>query len=98
MSDTSMKQTFCQQLQSDAAALAAIRKILDDRKGVYYDRGYNSGGSNPIIDADVSALDLTAAQVGSWITLLEQLEKFFTNTAVTTADYDATLSTIRRDI
>jgi hypothetical protein len=98
MSDQSMKQAYCRQLQTDAATLAGIRKILDDRKGVYYDRGYNSGGSNPIIDADVSDLDLTAAQVGSWITLLEQLEKFFTNQSVTTADYDATLSAIRRDI
>lgn len=98
MSDMSMKQAFCTQLQSDAGAIAAIRKILDDRKGVYFDRGYNSAGSNPIVDGDVSALDLTAAQVGNWITLLEQLEKFFTNTAVTTADYDATLSAMRRDI
>ena len=98
MSDQSMKQTYARQLQTDAGAIAAIRQILDDRKGVYFDRGYNSGGSNPITDSDVSDLDLTAAQVGSWITLIEQLEKFFTNQAVTTADYDATLSTMRRDI
>ena len=98
MSDQSMKQAYCRQLQTDANAIASIRKVLDDRRGVYFDRGYNSGGSNPIIDADVSDLDLTAAQVGNWITLLEQLEKFFTNQSVTTADYDATLSTMRRDI
>jgi hypothetical protein len=93
-----MKQTFARQLQTDAGKIAEIRKFLDDRKGVYFDRGYNSGGSNPIVDADVADLDLTAAQVGSWITLLEQLEKFFTNQSVTQADYDATLSVMRRDL
>jgi len=83
-------------LQS-AADLGAIKDRIRTHRAVYFDRGYNSGGSDPIIDDDISGLFVTADEVDSFITLIENLEKFFDNQAVTTGDYEASLNKFRRD-
>lgn len=93
-----MKLNFARQLQEDAGNLAQLKDRIMTRYGIYFDRGYNSGGANPITDSDVAELGLTATQVGDWITLIEQLGNFFGNSAVITADYDATTNKIRNDI
>jgi hypothetical protein len=69
---------------------------LANLETVYFDRGYNGGGSNPITDGDASPL--TAANYAALITLIQQLNNFLGNSAVTPADYDATLNTIRTDV
>jgi hypothetical protein len=92
------KQSYARQLIADANEIAALKRKISDRYGVYFDRGYNSGGSDEIVDADVADLNVTAAQISSWITLLEQWGKFWDNQAVTTGDYDATMNALRQDI
>ena len=53
------------------------------------------GGSNQIVDADVSSLDIKAADVASGITLGQQLANFLANSAVTTGNYQATVNALR---
>jgi hypothetical protein len=92
------KITWGTQAQTDATTLAQVADRLANLESVYFDRGYNSGGSDPIGDIDVASLGVTAAQLGSLITLIQQLNNFLGNSAVTTADYDATLNAVRSDV
>ena len=92
------KLKFADKAQDISTRLAAIIDEAADMDTVYFDRGYNSGGGDPIADADVSSLGITAADVGDFITLAQQLANFANNAAVTQGDYDATLNKMRTDV
>ena len=94
----SAKFNFGSKSQSIATSLAQAVNDAADIVSVYFDRGYDSGGSDPIVDGDIAGLNITATQVGAAITLFQQLANFVDNAAVTQADYDATLNTIRSDL
>ena len=95
----SAKFNFGEKSQSVATSLAQAANDADDIVSVYFDRGYDSGGSDQIVDGDIiEGLNITAAQLGLLITLFQQLAKFVGNAAVTQADYDATLNVIRSDL
>lgn len=96
--DMATKLTFTEQAQKSATIFAQLGDKLADLESVYFDRGYDGGGSNPIIDDDIVSLNITAAQLASLITLAQQLSNFLGNLAVTQADYDATLNAVRSDI
>ena len=91
------KTTFTTQMKVDITELANLYNSLRDAVDVFFDRGYNSGGADPIVDGDITDLDVTAANVGSAITLTQQLTNFFENAAVAQGDYDLTLSVMRGD-
>lgn len=93
----SQKVDFATKCQQIATALAANIYAAKDVDSVYFDRGYNSGGADPIIDADIVGLEITATELGAFITLTQQLANFADNAAVTQGDYDATLNQIRID-
>jgi hypothetical protein len=92
------KITFATQAQLDATTMAQVADRLANLESVYFDRGYDGGGSNPIIDADITSLNITAADLAALITLTQQLANFLGNLAVTSGDYDATLNTVRTDV
>lgn len=96
--DMATKLTFGEQSQNDATTLAQVADKLSNLETVYFDRGYNSAGSNPIVDGDIVSLNITAADLAALITLTQQLNNFLGNLAVTTGDYDATLNTVRTDV
>ena len=96
--DMATKITWATQAQVDATTLAQVADRLANLETVYFDRGYNSGGSDPIGDGDVVTLGITAAQLGSLVTLIQQLNNFLGNVAVITADYDSTLNVVRSDV
>lgn len=84
----------------------AAKQVMDKVESIdsqYFDSGYNSGGSNPIVDDDLNGVNpgttgfngITAAQVASVITAYQQLNNFFQNSAVATADYSVTFNTVR---
>ena len=90
------KTAYIVELIRDAVALAPIMDKLADRNKEYFDNGYNSGGADQIADADVATYDITAAEFTNYITLMGQLNNFFTNSAVTTGDYGSTINKLRR--
>jgi hypothetical protein len=96
--DMASKLIFATQSQEQATTMAQLGDKLADILSVYFDRGYNSGGSNPITNDDLASLGITAAQLGDMVTLAEQFANFLGNVAVTPADYDSTLNAIRTDI
>jgi hypothetical protein len=89
------KATFVADLQAAFNQLIGAKLALADLVNFYFKNGFNSGGSNPIADGDVSGNGLTAAKVAGAITLAQQLANFFGNSAVTTGDYEATAQAIR---
>jgi len=66
---------------------------LDD---IFEDSGYTAGGTNPITDADISAHDLTAADLANFHTFRLQLNKFLNNQVPAQFDYWAAINAFRR--
>jgi hypothetical protein len=92
------KERFASRMIKAVTDLARIHNDMRDLFQVYFVRGYNSGGGDTIIDADVASAGLTAAELASAITLAENLPKFLTGQASFTSDYSATIANIRNDI
>ena len=100
------KANFIRQLQIDASGLAQMMAQIRDRKGVYVDRGYQSGGTDAITDADVVEAtgneNLTAADFAPMGTglaaLFLQLIALLDGQAVTQGDYGETLNRVRGDV
>jgi len=93
-----VKTDFGRAVQKNTNQFIQAAEKLINLGELYTDRGYNSGGSSPIVDGDVSDLGFTATQLGSLFTMVTQLSNFLNNGTVTEADYDATVSIIRSDL
>lgn len=94
---------------ADAKKVAYIRDLvrrmqeldvlLDDAENIeeeYWDLGYNVTGTNEIVDADVAAYSLTAADIVNAITVIGRLKAMATGAAVTTADNQAVTNVFKR--
>ena len=93
------KISFGQKVQELTNALANVMDHVSTVEKAYFDRGYNVGGSNEIIDADILPnIQLSAADLTNAITLLSQFKNFCFSQAVTQADYAATINKIRTDL
>ena len=79
-------------------SLADIADVAAERQKEYFDNAYNSAGANEILDSDLTDIDITAADLASAITLLEQFDNFANNSAVTQADYMSTMNKLRRGL
>lgn len=92
------KKEYVLDLAKTIKKLSEVADIVSERHKEYFDNGYNTGGADPITDLDLSSnnIDLTAANVGTVITMIDELNKFFTNQAVTTGDHLASINVIRR--
>ena len=91
------KLTFAGQSRAIANTIATLDHDLEAMDTVYFDRGYNSGGGDPIVDGDVSELDLTAADLAGMVTIAQQFRNFLNNLSVTAGDYNSTVSNTRSD-
>lgn len=94
----SQKEVFINQTTIVASAIAQAMDNIQAIANVYFDRQYNIGGTNEITSGDLAALGFTPAQLASFITLGEQLQHLRNGQSTSTADYDATLNAIRRDL
>lgn len=92
------KSNYIESVRGIATALASGIKDGADLYSIYFDRGYNSGGSDPIVQADLDAYGIQLADFTSMITCLENLAKFANNDNPAQGDYDATINKIRRDV
>jgi hypothetical protein len=93
-----MKETY---LQGVTVAATALAQSFDSARVIYntyFDRNYGAGAANAFTEADLTGTGMTLAQLTSFITLCEQLQRFRDNQAVATGDYDSTLNALRRDL
>ena len=95
---SSQKDVFINQATIVASAIAQSFDNIQALVNVYFDRAYNIGGANEITSNDLTALGVSPAQLASFITFGEQLQHLRNGVAVSTADYDATLNALRRDL
>ena len=87
----STKVNYALETARTAGDLVEMQARLDSIYDRYFANLYGSGGDNEITEADLSGMDITPADLASFITLCEQFEKFFSNQAVTAGDYRSTL-------
>lgn len=76
-------------------------KLMEDAEDlmvlydIYFDRGYNSGGANEIVDGDIIESGITASAIADVITAVAQLSNYMDNASVTTGDYSASYNKTR---
>ena len=94
------KATLVGSMVDAATAVAQANEALQAAYAIYFDNGYNSGGANPITDADLTAagLPFNAAQLGSLVTFVEQFDNLLEGQATVAADYSATLNVVRSTV
>jgi hypothetical protein len=88
---------FVQAVQAVSTGLAQSVDKCADLYSIYFDRGYNGSGVDPITDADIEGQNITAAQVTAFIVFAEALGLFTQGQSHTAGDYDATLNALRTD-
>ena len=92
------KEDYVKQMRIAATSLGAMRDRLRVLTETYFDRTYQVGGANAITDGDlVNVEGINSIQVGSFITLTQQLANFFDGDPLTTGDYGVALSVLRED-
>jgi len=89
------KAAFISRIRVDSNTMADLLMTFDELRAVFIDRGYNSGGSNPITDDDLADLDIDAADVALFGTAVQQLINWRDDASVTSGDYGKTLNIIR---
>jgi hypothetical protein len=88
-----------------ATVMAQLARDLDEVKAVYFDRGYNSGGANEMVDSDVEATGNTAAEIGAIITLAEQFATWYpggftepADESLAVVDHETAVNKLRTDL
>jgi hypothetical protein len=80
------KGQFLTNVQILGNTLEAARVLSEQLVNMYFNAGFNSGGSNPIIDADGTSYGLTPAEVAAEISVAQALANFFGNASVATGN------------
>lgn len=83
----------CVNYASDMMALAKKMAALNE---LYFDSGFNSGGSDEILDADVVNANVTAAEIGDFINFSTHLAALLNNQEPFQADWSVNLNKMRR--
>jgi hypothetical protein len=90
------KNDFANRLRAASSRLMQDAEDLAALYAAYFDRGYNAGGTDPIVNADVVDAETTAADITAGITASEQLANYLDAGAVSAADYSASWNRLRR--
>lgn len=72
----SEKSKFAARGQEMSSIMASLTDDILSWRNVYWDRAYNAGGADAIVDGDVASLGVTAADVTGLITFADALETF----------------------
>ena len=76
---------------SFADVIQRIQELTD----IFVGSGYDAGGSNPVVDEDVIAHDLTAAGLASVLTFRTQIDEFLNGGVPVVYDYQAAINALR---
>jgi len=70
------KEKYARRAQDMSSIFSSLADDIMSLRNVYWDRGYNSGGGDPLTDADVEALGIVSADVTDMVTFADALETF----------------------
>lgn len=98
MAFSTAQQNWFNDVTENIDTLGDSMDTLFALRDMYTDRGYGSGGGNEIVAQDLTDAgeEMTVAQLTNAMTLIDQLKNFRDNAAVTTGDYGATISQVRK--
>lgn len=92
------KVAFAEEAQNLCTELAGLSERFQSSFQTFFNRGYDGQGSDPIVDADLTSLGITAANIGAFITLAENINKFLDNQSPFSSLYRDTVNDLRTDI
>jgi len=70
------KQLYAERGRALASIFASLADDILTWRNVYWDRGYNSGGADVIVDGDVTGAGIPATTVTAMVTFADALETF----------------------
>ena len=95
----SQKIQFIKSLVQKMTELDAQKQVRNELYSMYFARGYNSGGADPIVYDDYKDNDevghIPLADLTACVTLIEQEDRFYSNQSVTQGDYNTTINKVR---
>jgi hypothetical protein len=92
------KIQFAKKVQAINTTIAQLFLDTKDLDGVYFSEGFDSAGSDPITDGDLTSLGITAAELAAGDTLFQQIQNLRNGDPVTAGDYQATVNALRSDL
>ena len=91
----SQKIDFANLCKEAAQKVYEAEHACGDVYEVFWDRGYNSGGSNALTPEDIASTEITPTMIGDFTNFCDNFQKFLNNQDATKADWDATINKIR---
>lgn len=77
------------------ALMVAAENLITVLHDTYYDRSYNSDGTDPIVDDDIEDAGITANTVGGVMTAVAQLKNYLHNLSVNIGDHSVNYNKAR---
>lgn len=91
---TTRKEAYIADAMLKSKTITEVKNFVRTLEKQYFDNTYNSGGADEILNADLTAYDITATQFGDYMNVVTELKKLFFNEAVTQGDYAKSLNVI----
>lgn len=89
------KVDFALAARAAVTTLAEAAERIAELNEVFVASGYNTGGSDPIIDSDIEGHDITAANLADVATFAENLYKFLNDDTPLKFDYATAINAFR---
>lgn len=91
----SRKVSFALSVRKQVTEFDDLIDSLNVLSDVFADSGYDSSGSDPIVDGDLNGLDMTAADLAQFSQLVTNLNLFMQNGTPAVFDYAASIKAFR---
>jgi hypothetical protein len=91
----SEKERCARDLMSSLDQLRTVYQNFKTTNTAYFENGFNVGGSDEILDADLVNLNLTASDLVNSITLLQNFENLMEGVAATVTPFKTILSRLK---
>lgn len=91
----SRKEDFALAVRTAVTALAEAAERIAELDAIYMDSGYDSGGTNPITDEDLTGHDMTAQDLANASTFATNLALFLSDGDPMVFDYASAINKFR---
>jgi hypothetical protein len=94
---TSRKIKFIEKVIHDISYIMISFHSLEDSIDIFLDRGYNTGGDDPITETDLEPYEMTYSEFTAVNTFINNFKLFLENGEPAVNDYREMLNNIRDD-
>ena len=89
------KHDFGERVRAKVTEFDTLVTQLQELSDIFIASGYDSGGSNEIVDIDLQGLDMTAQDLANFHTFITQLQLFLNAGDPTVFDYASAIDAFR---